>query len=377
MATGRIPDANTAPLTAKGDLYTYSTANARLAVGNNGDTLVADSAASTGLRYTAGVGLTQPVINGGFDVWQRGTSIAGANSNTYTADRWCGYRTGTTYSRQTTSDTTNLPFIQYCMRVQRDSGGTGTSANYLAQAFETVNSIPYAGKTVTLSFYARKGANYSAASDALNVTLQSGTGTDQQPINNFTGASNAISQDVTLTSTWQRFTITTASALSSTLTQLRVVFLMTPVGTAGAADYYEITGVQLDIGQTALPFRRSGGTIQGELAACQRYYYRLTATGDAFMDLTGLGSASATTQVRVQVKLPVTMRAIPTSIDFANLGVNDGVTLTALTGLTFSQASPDYASIATSGATGLTQYRPYWIRANNNTAGYLGFSAEL
>ena len=41
------------PLTTKGDLFTFSTTDARLAVGTNGYTLVADSAEATGLEWAA------------------------------------------------------------------------------------------------------------------------------------------------------------------------------------------------------------------------------------------------------------------------------------------------------------------------------------
>jgi len=41
------------PLTTKGDLYTFSTSDARLPVGTNGHTLVADSAEATGLKWAA------------------------------------------------------------------------------------------------------------------------------------------------------------------------------------------------------------------------------------------------------------------------------------------------------------------------------------
>lgn len=44
------------PLTTKGDLYTYSTTNARLGVGTNGQILTADSAEATGLKWATAAG---------------------------------------------------------------------------------------------------------------------------------------------------------------------------------------------------------------------------------------------------------------------------------------------------------------------------------
>jgi hypothetical protein len=264
------------------------------------------------------------------------------------------------------------------MRAQRDSGGIGTSTIILAQAFETVNSIPYAGKTVTLSFYARKGANYSAASDALNVVLQSGTGTDQGAINNFTGFIDAISQNVTITSTWQRFTITTASALSSSLTQLRVVLSYTPVGTAGAADYFEATGVQIDIGSVALPFRRAISTIQGELAACQRYYYRFTPLVGTRRE--GVGHCISTTVAQINFPYPVTMRTAPTALEQS--GTAGDYSVATISNIDCSSV-PVVASITQASGTvsftvasGLVAGDACLYR-NVNTNGFLGWSAEL
>jgi hypothetical protein len=313
MATGRVPTTANSPLTAKGDLFGYSTTQARVAVGNNGETLVADSSTSTGLRYTAGTVQSNPVINSAMQVWQRGTSIAGVNGvNTYTADRWALYQAGAstqiTVSRQLTNDTTNLPNIQYCARVQRNSGSTYTSAKYLFQSFETINSIPFAGKTVTLSYYARKGADFTDGSPAFNVTIATGTGTDQNWLTGYTGNATPVTSTPTLTTTWQRFTAT--GTIAATATELAVYVDNRGTGTAGANDWYEITGVQIDVGSVALPFRTYAATIQGELAACQRYYY-LHASGVVPM---GTGAYISSTRVDGAISFPVTMRTAPTLV---------------------------------------------------------------
>ena len=274
MATGRIPDANTAPLTAKGDLYTYSTANARLAVGSNGDTLVADSAATTGLRWQGSQAAGKnAVINGGFDNWQRGTSFT-ALGKTFTADRWWKFRgsdaSGGTWSRQNSAS--SAPNTQYCMRIQRDSGNTGTTHLSIYSDLETSTSIGYAGQTVVVSFYARKGANYSGGDFA--VSLQTGTGTDQSQYAGFTNETVVLTVSATAasmnTSTFVRYS--GSVTLATTVTQLGLRAFFTPTGTAGAADFVEVTGIQLEVGTAATAFTRSGGTLQGELAACQRYY---------------------------------------------------------------------------------------------------------
>ena len=279
MATGRVPTTANSPLTAKGDLFGYSTTQARVAVGNDGETLVADSSTSTGLRYQSAYN-GNAVINGGMDIWQRGTSAAGSYP-TYLADRWMNYRAvaGSTYSRQNTSDTTNLPFIQYCQRVLRDTGNTATNALYISQSLENEQSRTFIGQAVTLSWYARAGANFSAASSNMNFELVTGTGTNQNVIAGFTGQANASSGTKTLTTTWQRFS--TTATISASATQLAVNLFYTPVGTAGAADYMEITGVQLELGSVATTFKRAGGTIQGELAACQRYFRKSYQQGTA------------------------------------------------------------------------------------------------
>jgi hypothetical protein len=373
-----IPDAI---VDAKGDLIAATAADtvARLAVGNNGETLVADSSTSTGLRYQAPV-QQNPVLNSAMQVFQRGTSAAGASGsfNGYAADRWQvgrgGFAAGSTSSQQLTNDTTNLPNVQYCLRVQRNSGNTSTAITFLTQNFESINSIPFRGKIVTFSFYARAGANFSSLSNALGAGLISGTGTDQnQFTSGFTGGVTPAGGIVTLTTTWQRFSF--SGTVSTSANQLAIQFYYDPTGTAGVNDYFEITGVQVEVGSVATPFKTYAGTIQGELAACQRYYIRYT-TSTVYGQLSTGGTGVSSTSVRGQWGLPVTMRIAPTSVDFSTIATYDTNAIAAISAVTIVLSTNQIVS-ADCTTTGATQYRGYTILSNNSTSGYIGFSAEL
>jgi len=365
---------------AKGDLIGASANDtpAILSVGANGETLVADSSTSTGLRYQANTAAGRnPFLNASFDIAQRGTSTSGTNGRLYTLDRWCavsdGAGTGWTVTQEATNDTTNLPNIRYCARVKRTT--TGTSTIYFSQSIETANSIPFAGRTVTLSFYARKGSDFSASGSNLTVNFSSGTGIDQNALQSFTGATNLINTTATLTTTWQRFTYTVA--VGATATELAFNPLYTPTGTTTTNDYFEITGIQLEIGSVATAFARNGATIQGELAACQRYYWRTTATGNAYQLFTSFGSGVSTTSAIVTLPVPTKMRVTPSSVDFSTLALSpDNGTVIAATNATMGTGVGDAISVAIT-SSGLTQFRPYQLLANNSTSAFIGVSAEL
>jgi hypothetical protein len=179
-----------------------------------------------------------------------------------------------------------------------------------------------------------------------------------------------------LTTTWQRFTYT--GTVSSSATQLGFYVFSTPNGTAGANDYYEITGAQYDVGSVALPFRRAGGTIQGELAACQRYYSRYTA-GEAYTAF-ATGVARSSQQFDPMFYFPVQMRIKPTAVDFSTLASiqNYSGPATSITAVAINTGSPSQVQVlCTSSGTGLTQNSPYYLSANNSSSAYVGFSAEL
>jgi hypothetical protein len=216
----------------------------------------------------AGLGFRNVLINGDMRINQRGSSYTAVG---YTLDRWYMGVTGAyTVSQSTSTPPTGF---QNFMRVQRTNGSSNTGVPQIAQSLETTTSIPLQGKQVTVSFYARAGANYSAASSILNWRIYGGTGTDQN-VFSYTGQAIVVDQSVTLTTSWQRFTFTT-TALTS-YNEYALFFFSTPVGTAGAADYFDITGVQLEANYQPTPFEQRPYGV--ELQLCQRYYRRYTSS---------------------------------------------------------------------------------------------------
>jgi hypothetical protein len=280
------------------------------------------------------------IINGGFDVWQRGTSVALNTSGIYTADRFSGFQSATA-TATVTRQSTGLDGFRYALRLSRDSGSSGTGPINLYQALETANSVSLQGKSVTFSFYARKGANFSAASDLLLASVLSGTGTDEGVVAVWTGSATVVSENKTLTTSWQRFSVT--GTVGASATQLRVRFAFTPVGTAGAADYIEITGVQLEAGSVATPFESRPYGV--ELALCQRYCKPLAYGHDFYAPI-----ASQIDRVTYSFEA---MRATPTVGTLTNSNASNATSI-AVVAVSANSARLDIQGTATGnvGATG-------------------------
>lgn len=253
------------------------------------------------------------VINGGFDIWQRGYTFSGTDL-IYTADRWFSFvqagGSNPQTSRQAISD---IPGLQYALRRQRQSGSSSTNAQELVYASETRDAIPLQGKTVTVSFWARKGANFSATSDLLTLSFHTGTGTDQGIVAGWTNQA-IVGNTFTLTSVWQRFDC--QITIPSNATQFRLEYFYNPTGTAGAADYFEIAGVMLAEGQST-EFVRAGKHIEGELSLCQRYYEILITVNqddNAFARDLYVGQAYSAVNAYIVTNFRVEKRAFPTLI---------------------------------------------------------------
>jgi hypothetical protein len=257
----------------------------------------------------AGLGFRNIVINGGFDVWQRGTSAAFTTtaSASFQADRWSCYRSVTGADATQSRVSAGLDGFQYALRMQRNSGTTGIQKMYVGTSFETSTATKLVNKPVVLSFYARAGSNYSAAGSGLEVLLQNGTGTETNGVYvGFTSGTNVIYTTATLTTSWQRFTY--YGVMPATSSQLLVQFAFNSVGTAGANDYADITGVQLEQNYQPTPFEQR--PIGIELQLCMRYYQNYPY-GEYQEKVVALGYAAANYYYGTQ-DMRVPFRAAPT-----------------------------------------------------------------
>jgi len=140
-------------------------------------------------------------------------------------------------------------------------------------------------------------------------------------------------------------------------------------------------GWQLEAGSVATAFQTATGTIQGELAACQRYYYRWVTNGTSTA-WAGTGMVYNSTTALAYVKLPQTMRVNPatfettgTASDYRVLYTSGSIACSSVPVLDTSHYETPLVKFTV--ASGLTAGQANSIGANSTNAAYLGFSAEL
>jgi hypothetical protein len=126
---------------------------------------------------------------------------------------------------------------------------------------------------------------------------------------------NNLTSEIVLSTSWQRYTKTVAVPSVSGRTIGAGSFLRASFGLPLNSTFtIDIWGVQLEAGTVATPFKRNAPSIQAELAACQRYYYRRTATASQEMLITGYQPAN--TNIFVTWFHPQPMRATPSFSSF-------------------------------------------------------------
>jgi hypothetical protein len=321
------------------------------------------------------------IINGDMRVNQRAFTST-TTAGTFIYDRWkTNCNTGTvTYSAQEftpgTAPIAGYELKDYLRIAVSGQSGTGAFA-ILEQYIEDVRT--FAGQTVTLSFFARATSGTPSIAFTFDQDFKTAT-----PTVTITGDKKPIS------TTWARYSFTVnIPSISGASINNSTSYLLMRIWLSAGSDFnvrtnslgvqdstFEITGVQVEAGSVATAFQTATGTIQGELAACQRYYYRSTAlTGFQTM---GSGHATSGTASVIYAPFPVTMRVLPTSVDFSALRLSDTYSwdspVTALS-IVSTYNSNTMGVVSCTVASGATAGK--FTSLQSNGSGYLGFSAEL
>lgn len=369
-----------------GDTALTSNASASdVAAGTSAELVVTPLAAAP---YANSSMSRQAIMNGNFNVNQRGTSLSLSMTDNifyYLFDRWFdvanddgGTRPALTRSQQilTSGD---IPGSFYYSRLLSDGTGTSlgnSSFHSYRQAVEFgTRFLCGLNKKVTLSFWAR--SNISNKRIGVNLFQAYGSGGSPSATETLTG------EIFTLTSTWTKYTktFTTNTLVGKTFgtdnnDKIDVVInkqwgTTTATtrfggGTAesyGGAGYIDIAAVELNAGDVALPFQPK--SFEEELRACQRYCF----APDLSIPISnvGFGMARTTTTAVVFVHLPTTMRKsdqtlTATAGDYQLYDASGAaIDVTAIVKDDATASTKNMFAIKATVASGLTQYRPYQL----------------
>jgi hypothetical protein len=241
---------------------------------------------------------------------------------------------------------------------------------YIYQRIENVTT--FANQSVSISVYIKADA---AVSMSARLVQNFGSGGSGAVVTTLTGSPASV------TTGWVRhtFTATVPSISGKTIgtgSSLEIRFDIPKDGSFVRNGTYDFWGVQVEAGSVATAFQTATGTIQGELSAAQRYYYRISATNSPL----SICEMRTTTTAGIVVPMAVTMRTSPT-LD-ASSGTNYFIAKVANTNhnisgaWTLDIASPTASELFATTGTTATAGNAGFVYLNNASA-YLGFSAEL
>jgi len=337
------------------------------------------------------------VINGAMQVFQRGTSHTSITTSGYRADRF-------------RSAISNLG----TWTITQDSDAPSGFSNSLKYDCTTADASPAASNNIFIQ-HKIEGQNVQhlkkGTSDAEKVTIQfyvkcNKTGNVQCNIRDRDNT-RQISSIITINSanTWEKKVFTIVGDTTGTLdndneSSFEIEWWLdagsnyttgtTPtaweavsetdrgVGTTIALgdstdNYFQLTGVQMEVGEQATPFEhRSFGE---ELVLCQRYFRRWDSTNSTYNNFT-IGYTLNSTNARGVEHFPVEMRAAPTIEHSGTFRVYDGSASRSVSDVTLNRVSKRdvYINFTTSSA---TANRASELGANNDTTCTIDFLAEL
>jgi len=380
-SVGEVTSANSAVLLSNSSgtpVWSSTMTNGQIVIGSTGNTpgrstltpsgglQITNGAASITLGLPSSVTGSNLLFNGGFNVWQRGTSFS-PTTYLYGPDRWqCGSGAATCGFIQVYDANTN----SYLIRIQRNNGSSSTADIVIATSLTNNQSVKVKNSVLTLSFVASTGAGFSggALGNQMIVKVVTGEtfGTDASFLTTgWTGQTNLLNTTQTVSPTPTRFTFTTSAASANT-TQVGVLLGYTPTGTAGAFDYLQISQVQLEISPSATNFEVV--SYPQELQRCQYFYQVIRGAS---------GYAAFSTSAQIGLEFFQTMRITPTPGQTGVIAVTDGIAnYTQSSGSIVPYLTESGGLLTLGNFTGMTQFRPCAFNPSINGNG-ITLDAEL
>jgi len=337
------------------------------------------------------------IINGDMSIAQRGTSITGINTNTYSLDRWTTEGDDCT---MTISQSTDVPTGQgFATSLKMDvttanSSGDNDDLQIISQRIEGQN-LQYIKKgtanaeSLTLSFWCKMSQTgtyivrlYDEDNNrhiAKSYTISSANTWEKKTITfagdttgvfgNDNGRSARLQWYLDARSDWTSGTLATSWESASGTNGNRASGITTGWLDSTSSDFY-LTGVQLEAGTTASDFEFLPYDVN--LQRCYRYFYRNPdASSGAGFIYTG--------HPMFLIQLPATMRANPSCTDSGGSAITSTnafgqVTYTNPTSTSFT-TKPNVVRLLYAGGTWNSSYT-YGFGCLGNPTGLL-ISAEL
>jgi hypothetical protein len=346
------------------------------------------------------------IINGSMICSQRGTSSSGLGSDTsanFIVDRT--YTNSSSAGRYTASQNTvtDLPGFANSLKLDCTTADTSIAADeYLllqhrfeGQNLQQLKKGTSSAESVTISFYVKGNA---AATYTAELYDYDNTRTFSQRFN--------------VTTSWNRVSLTYAGDTSGAFDDDNAVSLILMMWLHAGSNYtsgtqnsgwaaydattranssdtsffdstnrtFEITGLQLEIGEVATPFEHEDfGTT---LAKCQRYYYRIGGAGTYHRY--GVGSCQGTNSCGVVIYPPAgEMRDVPalettgTDSNYAIYEADAVHACTSIPAINSVGTNSKHFNITFVSSSNLASGNAAEVLANNNADAFLAFQSEL
>ena len=412
-------------LTVQGTVFATSINNATTLNGaylstdstftSNSNTLVPTQQATKTFISSTYTGIKNLIINGCFDVWQRGTSISltsssptyssngiltgtwvtsGGTSIAYLCDRWTSVAPtasllGTiTVTQQIYNATALVPTSTSTLPPLGSSNFVRISYNTLNATCPIATSLPLdrvtklIGQTISVQAQVR-GYGLNAGSFQLLVdTATSGTGTANSSLtasfNNLgiVSSSIAVSNMSTSSTGWSKLTLTYLVPTNVIGLRIRIV----DTGASTTTAFYDIGAVQLEV--NSFPTSLEVVPYELELQRCQKYLYSINSSSftpsGSFLSI---GYATATNTATYYIPFPTQMRISPSmaytlATNFSSYNFTSTGVVSQLTSLAVGSGTSIYGAALSAGVTAITQGMTTALVPNVTTA-MLWFNAEI